>query len=62
MTIKLQIVVQSHLSDAILEIRLNPSTAKVRMKFVKWLLLRYSSLNTEINAEEEYELFKQEQS
>jgi hypothetical protein len=59
--IKASMVVLSHLSDAQIEISVNPKLAKVRMNFVKYLINKLGgNLNTEINPEEMFEDFKKE--
>jgi hypothetical protein len=47
-TISLQIVINSHLSDALIEISFNPQLAKDRIRFVKILTNRFSDLNERI--------------
>jgi len=47
-TIPLQIVINSHLSDALIEISFNPQLAKDRIRFVKILTNRFSDLNERI--------------
>lgn len=37
----LQIVTQSHLSDALIEIDFNPEQAQLRIRFVKWLICKF---------------------
>lgn len=59
--IKASMVVLSHLSDAQIEISVNPKLAKVRMNFVKYLINKLGgNLNSEINPEEMFEDFKKE--
>lgn len=47
-TIPLQIVINSHLSDALIEISFNPQLAKDRVRFVKILTNKFSDLNERI--------------
>lgn len=47
-TIPLQIVINSHLSDALIEISFNPQLAKDRIRFVKILTNKFSDLNERI--------------
>jgi hypothetical protein len=47
-TIPLQIVINSHLSDSLIEISFNPQLAKDRIRFVKILTNRFSDLNERI--------------
>lgn len=51
-TIPLQIVINSHLSDSLIEISYNPQLAKDRIRFVKILTIRYNDLNERIDEEE----------
>ena len=43
MTISVNLVVQSHLSDAIIEAASNPRMAAIRLQFVKQILMTKSS-------------------
>lgn len=47
-TIPLQIVINSHLSDSLIEISFNPQLAKDRIRFVKILTNKFSDLNERI--------------
>ena len=47
-TIPLQIVINSHLSDSLIEISFNPKLAKDRIRFVKILTNRFSDLSERI--------------
>lgn len=47
-TIPLQIVINSHLSDSLIEISFNPQLAKDRIRFVKILTNRFSDLSERI--------------
>lgn len=53
MNIKVSMVIMSHLSD----IQEDNSNMRNRVDFVKFLVMKYKNTETEINAEEEYELF-----
>jgi hypothetical protein len=59
MKTKLKIIVQSHLSDALAEISIQPGNTDtvIRIKFVKWLLSRYTDTTTEIDPDAAYKLF-----
>jgi hypothetical protein len=47
-TIPLQIVINSHLSDSLIEISFNPQLAKDRIRFVKILTNRFPDLSERI--------------
>ena len=46
---KVSIIIQSHLSDASLEMSFNPELALIRINFVKFLIHTYPNLEVEIN-------------
>jgi radical SAM superfamily enzyme len=52
MEVKVRLVIQSHLSDAMAEMSVNPEQAAKRLSFVKLLVSIYSDTNT--YATEEY--------
>ena len=52
MEVKVRLVIQSHLSDAMAEMSVNPEQAAKRLRFVKLLVSIYSDTNT--YATEEY--------
>jgi len=41
MTTSVEIIIQSHLSDSMIEINFNPNLAKRRISFVKYLMCKY---------------------
>lgn len=43
MTISVSLIVQSHLSDAIIKTTSNPKTAAIRLQFIKQILIAKSS-------------------
>ena len=50
--IKVKIAIQSHLSDALIEVELNPYMAKRRIAFVKQLIAKYPDQSVEVDEEE----------
>ncbi len=58
MKIKVSLVIQSHLSDAMIEMESNPTLAHERLSFVKYLIHHYSNTNQEILVDFVYEQFK----
>ena len=50
--IKVKIAIQSHLSDALIEVELNPYMAQRRISFVKQLIAKYPDQSVEIDEEE----------
>lgn len=62
MLVPLQITVQSHLSDALMEIDFNPEQAQLRIHFVKWLMIKFNGVLTEtVDIEALFEEFLQTQ-
>ena len=49
MEIKISMVIQSHLSDAMIEISFNPEQAERRIQFVKWLVNIYPDTNSYVD-------------
>jgi hypothetical protein len=47
--IKVSIIIQSHLSDAALEMSFNPGQAELRINFVKFLVHTYPDTNVKID-------------
>ena len=58
MEIKVSLVIQSHLSDAMVEMESNPTLAHERLSFVKYLIHHYSDTQQLILVEWVYEQFK----
>jgi hypothetical protein len=46
---KVSMIIQSHLSDAALEMSFNPDQAELRINFVKFLVHTYPDTNVRIN-------------
>ncbi len=59
-TIKLSIAIQSHLSDAMMEMDFNPSQAENRLRLVKILLHRYPQTNIDIEVDELNKIYREE--
>ena len=58
MEVKVKIIVQSHLSDSLIEIGFDPQTAQKRIEFVKYLINKFGkNLDEEIDPEKEYSTF-----
>jgi hypothetical protein len=58
MKTKVSLVIQSNLSDAMIEMESNPTIAHERLSFVKYLVHHYPNTNQEILVEFVYEQFK----
>jgi len=50
--IKVRIAIQSHLSDALIEVIQNPYMAQRRIDFVKQLIAKYPDQSVEVDDEE----------
>lgn len=59
-TIPLQIVINSHLSDALIEISFNPQLAKDRIRFVKILTNRFPDLSERIEEDVLNKIWREE--
>jgi len=59
-TISLNIVVNSHLSDSLIEVTFNPKLAKDRIRFVKILINRYPNLDQRISEETLNKIWEEE--
>lgn len=60
MKIKVKMVMMSHLSDVHEEIGgnfISTSTIKMKVEFVKWLILHFKDMETEIDADAEFRKF-----
>ncbi len=57
MTTTVEMTILSHLSDAQIEVGINPEMAKSRMKFVRLLIFKYSDTTTKITTDELDELW-----
>jgi len=58
MKTKINLVIQNHLSDALIEMESNPLLAQERLRFVKYLIHHYSNTNQEILVDFVYEQFE----
>jgi hypothetical protein len=58
METKVSLVIQSNLSDAMVEMSSNPTLAHERLSFVKYLTHHYSDTQTKIIVDFVYEQFK----
>jgi len=58
METRVSLVIQSHLSDAMVEMGSNPTLAHERLSFVKYLIHHYSNTQQLILVEWVYEQFK----
>ena len=47
--LRVSIAIQSHLSDAMMEISFNPEQAERRIQFVKWLVNIYPDTNAYVD-------------
>jgi hypothetical protein len=59
-TIKLSIAIQSHLSDAMIEMDFNQDLAEKRIRLVKILLHRYPQTNIDIEVSELNKIYREE--
>jgi len=59
-SITLSIVINSHLSDSLIEVSFNPELAKDRIRFVKILTNRFSDLNQRISEDELNKIWREE--
>ena len=53
-----RLVIQSHLSDAMIETQFNPELVQSRLEFVKYLVHMFPNTDTEIDVEEVYKQFR----
>ena len=60
--VSVRLVIQSHLSDSQTEVFTNPTQARERIMFVKYLVHHYPNTNQEIIPDFVYEQFKLSQS
>lgn len=58
MKTKINLVIQNHLSDALVEMESNPSLTQERLRFVKYLIHFYPDTTQEILVDFVYEQFK----
>jgi hypothetical protein len=55
--IKVSMLIQSHLSDALIEMSVDPTLATAKIKFCKYLVHTYRDTKVEIDLEEEVEAY-----
>ena len=56
--VSVSLVIQSHLSDSLIEVFINPTQARERLHFVKYLVNMFPNTDVEIDVTEVYEQFK----
>ena len=62
MSVTLSIVIQSHLSDSLIETSFNPEQANLRIRFVKYLINRFSDdINQRVDIDKVYSKFLETQ-
>ncbi len=62
MNVTLSIVIQSHLSDSLIETSFNPEQANLRIRFVKYLINRFSDdINQRVDIDKVYSKFLETQ-
>ena len=60
MSVTLAIVIQSHLSDSLIETSFNPEQANLRIRFVKYLINRFGDdINQRVDIDKVYSKFKE---
>ena len=57
MTVKAKIIILSHLSDIQIEMTMDADQSALRIAFVKYLILKHTDTNVEIDADAEYAEF-----
>ena len=55
---KVSLLIQSHLSDALIEMGPNSNQAQERIRFVKWLISTYPDTTTRVDEDEVFEKYK----
>jgi hypothetical protein len=58
MEVKVSVVIQSNLDDAMIEMSSNPTLAHERLSFIKYLIRHYPDTQTKITVDEDYSKFK----
>ena len=58
MTIRVSIAIQSHLSDAAIEMSFNPEQADRRIQFVKWLVMLFPDTSVQVEESELNEIYR----
>jgi len=62
MSVTLSIVIQSHLSDSLIETSFNPEQANLRIRFVKYLINRFDDdINQRVDIDKVYSEFLETQ-
>jgi len=59
MEVKVSLVIQSNLDDAMIEMSSNPTLAHERLSFIKYLIHHYSDTQTKIMVDLVYNKFKE---
>lgn len=59
MEVKVSLVIQSNLDDAMIEMSSNPTLAHERLSFIKYLIHHYSDIQTKITVDLVYSKFKE---
>jgi hypothetical protein len=57
MELTVSLVMQSHLSDAMIEMDFNPEQANHRLRFVKYLINMFPDTNKKVDIDEVYKQF-----
>lgn len=58
MTIRVGLAIQSHLSDAAIEMSFNPEQANRRIQFVKWLVALFPDTSMQVEESELNEIYR----
>jgi len=58
-TLRLSIAIQSHLSDALMEMDFNPEMAENRIRFVKTLINLYPNTDVEVEEAELNKIYRE---
>jgi hypothetical protein len=58
-TLKIKMVIMSHISDAEMEMSFDPIMARKRMEFVKYLLIKTDDINAYLPTEKFNEFWKE---
>ena len=56
--VSVRLVIQSHLSDSTTEVFTNPTQARERLQFIKYLVHMFPNTDVEIDVTEVYNQFK----
>jgi hypothetical protein len=58
MELRVSLVIQSHLSDAMIEMGFAPETAQQRLRFVKYLINIFPDTDKKVDIDEVYKQFE----